>query len=86
MPQAILDHAIAQPGGRLELRHPELPVGARVEITLRVANPGIPVTPGLQPSLLSLLEAIHRIPFAATSRRAPEAQEAYIQDQRNQWD
>ena len=53
MLQAIREHATVQPGGLLELRHPELPVGAEVEIVIMVETaPHAPETP---PSLASLI-------------------------------
>lgn len=38
----IRDHVTVQPGGTIEVQHPELPTGARVEVTIRVEPAGEP--------------------------------------------
>ena len=54
MLRAIREHARVQPGGLLELRHPELSVGVEVEIVIMVeAEP--PYAPEKPPTLASLV-------------------------------
>lgn len=86
MLQTIREHAVIQPGGVLELCHPELPAGTEVEIVIVVENLIHKQPTETSTSLMQALERIHRIPIAPSSRRSPEEQEAYIRENRSQWE
>jgi hypothetical protein len=85
MRQTIRAHAVIQPGGGLELRHPELPAGTEVEIVILVENLIHKQPTETSTSLMQALERIHHIPIAPSSRRSPEEQDAYIRENRSQW-
>jgi hypothetical protein len=59
----------------------------RVLVTVLETPPDSPETPAeTGANLLRNLESIHRIPIDPSSRRSPEEQEAYILENRSNWD
>lgn len=73
MMTAIQQRVFVQPGGRVELRSPELPDGAEAEVIVLVKNP--PRATG--PSQLEALRALQ-----ASLNLTPEAAQAWIDDAR----
>ena len=66
------------PGHRLELSHPELPEGARVEV--------IVVLPGPQPPRMAMVDFLKTLPPRPLLFPTPEDADRYLQEERDSWD
>ena len=75
MTHAIKEQVTIKPGGLVEFRHPDLPVGAVVEVIVLVKEPA-----DEPPSLTSLIGSTKGLFGSA------EEADAYLRQERDSWD
>lgn len=78
METEIRVHTRVQPGGKLEITDPQLPVGADVDVIIKMRN-------GVSPTRLSALEIIESAPGHLMFKTADEV-DAYIREERDAWE
>ncbi len=81
MSATIRVRAVVQPGGRLEVFAPDLPVGQTVDVTIAV-----PETAATAPPQMGIYDFIKSLP---PSTRTPEEWEAYdreFRESRDSWE
>jgi hypothetical protein len=66
------------PGNRVEFSAPELPEGAKVEVTV--------VVPSQPLRRMSMLEYLKTLPPGPMVFRTPAEADTYLQEERNSWD
>src|SRR5437868_8688440 len=66
------------PGNRVEVSSPQLPEGARVEVTVTV--PAAPV------KRMSMIEFLKTLPPGPLVFKTPAEVDAYLQEERDSWD
>ena len=80
MQTALRVETIVLPGNRVEFSSPQLPEGARVEVTVVVPPQSAP------PARISLVDFLKTLPPGPRAFDTWEEYECFLEDEKNSWD